>query len=187
MQVTLRKAHLLAQALIEAAHQIKAKSSERLSIYDGNAEQTLSKLSVEFEQNITVARDLITSAYSIRRALAAANARTGVDDLLVEREVCNAHEKLISAAVGSGLRMSKAQLNGEMAALLKGLENGYGNNYVTTSALTEEFKAKLAEDFQAIRRQKTRISDRLMEINMQNKIEIDSATEGRLRTLGLID
>jgi hypothetical protein len=116
--------------------------------------------------------------YEIRAKVARANAESGINDHLanvayLEKQISH-NTMLASKGAQTALRV----LNGQVKKLSEVKEDGYGYSRrdVVTSIFTEEevedFK-RTAADF---KREKQRIQDLLLELNVQTEIQLDEET-----------
>lgn len=118
MEVTLRKAHSLAEAMRSAAAKINTPTTVDVSIYD---EVEISGLLTDARSELTTsleeAEALTAEAFSIRAMIGAANAKSGIDALLTEKAAIDATEKLFTQVSASPRSASPERAVRELEAL----------------------------------------------------------------------
>jgi hypothetical protein len=176
MKLTLRKANAVQHSI-----------NEMLKSLDLNTNITLNEF-VDVKHQIQAVRDrfwahtatrnkLMLSLYEIRQKVANANAAAGINDMLAEvahlEKQIGHNTMLASKGVQTELRVLNGQLSKQAAAK----EDAYGySRAVTTSIFSEEeietFRREAAEG----KRQKQRLQDALLELNVQTEIELEEDT-----------
>lgn len=177
MKLTLRKANAVQHSI-----------NEMIKSLDLNTTVTLNEF-VDVKDQIQVVRDrfwthaatrnkLMLSLYEIRQKVANANAAAGINDMLAEV----AHlEKQIghnTALASKGAQTALIVLNGQIKKQADTKEDAYGyhRNAVVTSIFSEDevetFRREAAEG----KRQKQKLQDHLLELNVQTEIELEEGT-----------
>jgi hypothetical protein len=188
MEVTLRKASALSNALLDVARKIQASASVSLSIYDKNAPQTIERARADFIAKLARAKAAFYAAYAIRKEIGKANARTDINVLLAEREVSDAHEKLVSPFANAPVQSTLEQIDSEMSVARERVKTQhYGSEVVAVSLLNETMRDDYRRYAESLRRNKVRIADKLLEINTSTKLVLPTEIEDVLRAEGIIE
>jgi hypothetical protein len=198
MEVTLRKAAALSQALLDASRQVNLGHTITLSIYsDTTASEAVQAAQKRLLENIEKATALMNASYRIRNAVGEANESAGVNALLREKAALDAREKLLSG-IGSVDRRYGASADtladGTLQAQLDALKErsssatgGYrAETSLTVSVMGETVSAPIQEQLVAIRRRKVAIADTLLSINLGNKISLQDAEVALLEEYKLV-
>ena len=177
MKLTLRKANAVQHSI-----------NEMIKSLDLNTTVTLNEF-VEVKDQIQAVRDrfwthaatrnkLILSLYEIRQKVANANAAAGINDMLAEvahLEKQIGHNTMLA---GKGVQTALVVLNGQLKKQADTKEDAYSYSRrdVTTSIFSEAeietFRREAAEG----KRQKQKLQDELLELNVQTEIELEEGT-----------
>lgn len=195
MIVTLRKAHALSKALLEAAKKLPLERVVTISIYDETAiEDRVEAAGEVLTGHAQVARSLIAASFRIRAAIGSANQSAGVDRLLTEKAALDATEKLLSKLTESDYTVDQATDPVIAPQKLEAIKarNGAAERYgsvteeLVVKVATAELLAPITAELQAIRKRKTAIADDLLALNTATTISLDAETVGLLKTTNLI-
>jgi hypothetical protein len=116
--------------------------------------------------------------YEIRKAVARANADESINDMLAEVAMLEKEIQFNNTYATKSPRLSDAVIEGKLSKLKEGKEDtfyGRGNTVDTGIFTTEEvndFKRTVAD----LKRQKQKLQDTLLELNVQTEIELDEET-----------
>jgi hypothetical protein len=177
MKLTLRKANAVQHSI-----------NEMIKSLDLNTTVTLNEF-VDVKDQIQVVRDrfwshaatrnkLMLSLYEIRQKVANANAAAGINDMLAEvahLEKQIGHNTMLA---GKGAQTALIVLNGQIKKQADTKEDAYGYSRrdVVTSIFSEDeveaFRREAAEG----KRQKQKLQDALLELNVQTEIELEEGT-----------
>jgi hypothetical protein len=177
MKLTLRKANAIQVAINEMIKGLDLSTSVTLNEFEEVQEQ-IDAVRNRFWTHAATRNKLTMALYEIRAKVARANAESGINDHLanvayLEKQISH-NTMLASKGAQTALRV----LNGQVKKLSEIKEDGYGYSRrdVVTSIFTEEevedFK-RTAADF---KREKQRIQDLLLELNVQTEIQLDEET-----------
>jgi len=177
MKLTLRKANAIQVVINEMIKGLDLSTSVTLNEFEEVQEQ-IDAVRNRFFTHTATRNKLVMALYEIRAKVARANAESGINDHLanvayLEKQISH-NTMLASKGAQTALRV----LNGQVKKLSEVKEDGYGYSRrdVVTSIFTEEevedFK-RTAADF---KREKQRIQDLLLELNVQTEIQLDEET-----------
>lgn len=177
MKLTLRKANAVQAAINEAIKTLDLNTSATLNEFEGVQEQ-IDAVRGRFWKDAATRNKLVMALYEIRSRVATANADAGINDMLanvayLEKQI--SHNNMLAS---KGAQTAMRVLNGQVKKLSEVKEDGYGYNRrdVVTSIFTEEeiqdFKHNAAE----FKRQKQKLQDTLLELNVRTEIELREDT-----------
>jgi hypothetical protein len=177
MKLTLRKANAVQAAINEAIKGLDLSTTVTLNEFE-SVEDQISVVRDRFWTHAATRNQLTMALYEIRAKVAQANAESGINDHLanvayLEKQI--SHNTMLA---GKGAQTALRVLNGQVKKLSEVKEDGFGyrHNAVTTSIFTEEeiedFKHNAAE----FKREKQRIQDLLLELNVQTEISLNEDT-----------
>lgn len=217
MQVLLRTASTLARQCADAAQRIEIRPNTRFSVNQpGTIAERLAAAETTTQTAVQDVLELYRTRGEIRRLIGTAN-QEAVHALLVERDVLNTTEKVISDLIeqssvtsGSSLgaieRRRRAYLSDEAppartahseaeitAALevvrqrIQTVTTGTVMDYVEVPSLPETQVNQLRERLASLRRRRTALSDELAAANLKVHITLPSGVEQVLRKHQIIE
>ena len=189
MKITLRKANALQLLLNEKIAAINLPVVVSVSRYDDPCLLVISA-AASLREAVSKKKNLLGVLYSIRQASASANHRSGISDILSEV----AHIDKLSAALKplaenvqfapteEVLREAHADLKKEVAPV------GYGSrrDAFNTGFMPQKWAQSYIEEVSELRKRKQSLSDRLLELNINNEIELSDEEEQVLKAYDLI-
>ena len=187
MKVSLRKANALQSAITEASAGLDLATEIAINEF----EKPTAKIAEAKERFVSqcLTRDaLLVSVYQIRRAVAQANAKSGINDLLADVALVDKEIVFYSKLAKVGPAVETDVIVGKLGKIKSRTESDfYGReDSVRTSIFAEvevaEFKAKLA----ALKKQKVVLQDHLLELNVATEIELSEQTKEILTDAGII-
>jgi hypothetical protein len=177
MKLTLRKANAIQAAINEMIKGLDLNTSVTLNEFE-EVEDQIDAVRNRFWTHSATRNKLVMALYEIRAKVALANAASGINDHLanvayLEKQI--GHNTMLAS---KGAQTALKVLNGQVKKLSEVKEDGFGYSRrdVTTSIFADEeiedFKHNAAE----FKRQKQRIQDELLELNVQTEIQLDEET-----------
>jgi hypothetical protein len=187
MEITLRKANALQNAINDAVKALDLRYDVTLNEFEDATDQIQTARDRFFAEAET--RDkLLMSLYDIRAKVARANAESGINDMLtnvayLEKQISH-KQMLASKGVQTALRV----LNGQLNKLKEVKDDGYGYSRrdVVTTIFTEEEVEEFKRSANEFKREKQRLQDTLLELNVQTTITLDDGTENFLVKAGIL-
>ena len=178
MQITLRKANAVQLAINEALKGLDFPHSVQLNEYEDYKAQ-ISAVRSRFETSTETRAKMVGALYEIRRAVARANAEQGINDMLAEVAMFEKQIQHFNTFATKQARLSDKVIEGKLEKVRGTKEESrlYGRyDTIDTSIFTEseidDFKRTVAD----LKRQKQKLQDTLLELNVQTEIEIDEET-----------
>jgi len=199
MEVTLRKAAALSQALLEASRALPLAKSVTVSVYaDTPVADAVKEAQAKLAFNSAKVTGLIRAAFEIRGSISDQNAVNGVSKRLTEKAALDATEKLLSAAVGgakanpfddtpeASADIAQAQLDA-LRERQKNVADRYSREEsLTVGVLSGDVVGGLQDQLATIRRRKVEIADELLTLNMTKKVTLSAETVALLQEFKVI-
>lgn len=188
MKLTLRKASALQKLLQKQIAGIQLPVQASISIYEDPA-KTLEAAATLFQKNLSQVEKLTIALYELRSKAARANVEVGVSDLLTAMAHTDKQSELVTKFAGVAIRPTPEVLQARYkAAQTPRSATGYGGLVETFAVgiLTEAQVAEFANHANEYRKEKQRLSDKLLHLNVSTEIEVSATTESTLKEFGII-
>lgn len=177
MKITLRKANAVQAAINEAIKTLDLDYNVTLNEFEEVTTQIQAKRN-RFWAHSATRNKLVMALYEIRSNVARANADAGINDMLanvayLEKQI--SHNTMLA---GKGAQTALRVLNGQVKKLAEVKEDGYGYSRrdVVTSIFTEEEIEDFKRSAANFKREKQKLQDELLELNVQTEIELTEET-----------
>jgi hypothetical protein len=187
MKLTLRKANAIQSAINEAIKGLDLGTSVTLNEFE-EVEDQIRSVRNRFWTNAAARNKLTMALYEIRAKVAQANAESGINDHLanvayLEKQI--SHNTMLA---GKGAQTALRVLNGQVKKNSEAKEDIYGRSSrdVTTSIFNEEEIEDFRHNAAEFKRQKQRIQDLLLELNVQTEIELSTDTVEALTSANIL-
>ena len=190
MEITLRKSSALQNAINDAMKSIKINFTLELNEFQ-NVAAELQKANDTLMANDARRQKLLLALYNIRGLVGAANASSGIDLKLataafVDKRIAQLEdfarqEEMTDLAIVDGKLNKIRNRKDENVRSIYGREDS-----VTTSVLSQEQINQAKAEIQALKKQKQKINDELLELNVQTKIPLSDDVVSVLQAEGLI-
>ena len=187
MKVSLRKANALQAAITEALAGLDLATEVAINEFEKPTAK-IAEAKERFVSQCLIRDTLLVSVYRIRREVAQANAKSGINDLLADVALVDKEIAFYSKLAKVVPAVETDVIVGKLGKIKSRTESDYygREDSVRTSIFTEvevaEFKAKLA----ALKKQKVVLQDSLLELNVSMEIELSDQTEEILTRAGII-
>lgn len=189
MNINLRKANAIQNSINETIRGIEITTSVNINEFQDIAE-TLKSANDKLFANDSRRQKLLLALYNIRGLVGAANAQSGIDTKLatsafVDKRVAQLEELSHCKPV-----TDIAILNGRIEKIRNRKDDSrslYGRDEtVTTSVLGEEQLTQIQDEIKNLKKQKQKINDEVLELNIKTEIPLSEDVEKTLRSEGLI-
>ena len=188
MNITLRKANALQNSIQDHIKTIDVKTSISLNEFQNAAGEIACARDGVVASDVRRAK-LTRALYTIRAQVGRANAESGVADLLAEAAY-------IDKRIGHLKGLTEADAAEEVSVVERKLVKlgesdsksriyGY-NESVTTGVLTAEQVAGYKKDMLDLKKEKQKINDRVLELNIRTEVALDSDTVALLTAEQLV-
>lgn len=182
MKINLRKANAIQLAVNEAIKGLEFNATVSINEFQ-DASSEISSASAKFTRNLSRRVALLDALYEIRKAVAVANNNAGIDNRLADVARLEKDFQFYSTYAKSSAITDAAVINGRLDKIRNRKEDAYGygrGENVDTSIFTETeidgFKSVVA----AAKKQKQKLQDELLELNVRTEIEFSDATVATL-------
>lgn len=187
MKLTLRKANAIQNAINEMIKELDLSTTVTLNEFEEVSDQ-IQAVRERFWINSETRQQLTIALYEIRTKVATANANAGINDMLanvafLEKKI--SHYGMLAA---KGPQTAMRVLNGQVKKNSEAKDDAYGYSRrdVVTSIFTEEevegFRRMAADG----RREKQRLQDQLLELNVRTEIELNEDTTRFLERVDIL-
>ena len=191
MNITLRKANAVQNSINETVKNIRVELTVEINEFQ-NVEDTLSKANNELIANDGRRQNLIMALYNIRALVGTANAASGIDTALAKAAFIDKRigqlEQLANAAEITSLEVIKGKLEkirNDKSETARSRIYGYSDT-VSTSVLSKEQIAQAKTEILNLKKQKQKLNDEILELNIKTEIPLGDDTVATLRAEGLI-
>lgn len=187
MKISLRKANALQTAITETLAGLDLATEVAINEFEKPSEK-LEEAKKRFTSQCLTRDALVVTVYKIRREVANANAKSGINDLLadvalVEKEIAfySKLTKVVPALETDVIVGKLSKIKG------RGEDQFYGREDVVRTGIFSEteielFKARLV----TLKKQKVGLQDKLLELNVATEIELSDQTKEILDRVGII-
>jgi hypothetical protein len=190
MKISLRKANAIQTSINEALRAITVQTTVSI----GEFEQVDAAIHAAREKAIAADSrqiDLTTALYRIRKLVGNANANAGINDKLVDIAYITKRIEQRAAFVSASAAEANIVLNGKLDKIRNRKEDSQRSLYGLVDTVdTGVFGAeaiKLYEDAtKQFKKDKQKLNDELLELNIRTQIELDADTVATLQAEGLI-
>jgi len=187
MKLTLRKANAVQAAINEAVKALDLNYTVTLNEFEG-VEDQINAVRNRFWAQSDIRAQMLESLYEIRAKVAQANAAAGINDQLalvayLEKQI--GHKTMLAS---KGVQTTLRVLNGEIKKIASAKDEGYGYSRrdVTTTIFTEAEIETFRKDAANFKRDKQKLQDELLELNVQTEIELLEETATFLKSADIL-
>lgn len=190
MNITLRKANAIQNSINDAVKNIKFETTVELNEFQDPGVE-LTKANEELFAADSRRQKLTMALYNIRALVGTANAASGIDTALAKAAFIDKRisqlEQLSDLKPFTSLEVIKGKLE-----KIKNLKDearsriyGYGDTVSTTVVSQEQINQAKAEILN-LKKQKQKINDEVLELNIKTEIPLADDTVATLQTEGLL-
>jgi hypothetical protein len=191
MNITLRKANAVQNSINEAVKALDFDATVKVNEFQ-DAEQEISKAAAEFRTNLVRRDALIGALYEIRKSVGSANATAGIDARLADVAQLEKQIQFYTGLAGNKVRESEAVVAGRLDKIRNDKSENrrasiYGyNDTVDTTVFNREDLDGFRQRVSTAKKQKQKLQDEILELNVRTEISLSEAAEKTLRAEGLI-
>jgi hypothetical protein len=191
MNISLRKANVIQNGITEAIKKIKIEHTVELNEFQDVA-VALEKANTALMENDARRQKLLLALYNIRGLVGAANASAGIDLSLSKAAFIDKRigqlEELANATVITDLAVINGKLEkirSDKSETSRSRIYGYTDT-VSTSVLSEDQIAQAKAEINTLKRQKQKINDDVLELNIKTEIPLSADVVTTLLFEGLV-
>lgn len=177
MKVSLRKAHALSKACLEARKAMRMNTDEHISIHaDVDLAEVIAAGSKNLRKHMSLSFALVAAVYSIRNSISKENETSGINSLLTEKAALEEQEKELNLLITS-VSSNPAVLEKKreiMRARTVAADRYLVSDTIDVSFVTEELVAEGKAKLHALKKRKTEITDNLLTINMTHSVILET-------------
>jgi hypothetical protein len=190
MQITLRRASALQLAIKEKINENPLKSDVIISRFDDPG-VSFQKASFAFDNAMNLHTSLTSILYEIRKKVSHVSQAVGVADALADMACCDKFTEMCKPLVAvTHFAPDDEQLADQHDDLVNEVrpESHYSSRResINVSLILEASVEKWKADIASFKREKQRLSDKLLDINANNFIDLDTQTVETLTKYGLL-
>ncbi len=176
MQISLRKANALQVSINEALKALSFNRTVSLSEFE-DVESVILKESRKLAASVERRSNLLQALYSIRKSVSAANVNSGVDNVLADIALLEKDIVFYASLAKETERLDTNVLRGKLDKLANRKEETYyGTQTVDTSVLTENTIKVYSRLAAKAKKEKQKLQDELLEINVRTTIALSDET-----------
>lgn len=176
MQISLRKANALQVSINEALKALSFNRNVSLNEFQ-DAESVILTESQKLANSVQRRSKLLQALYSIRKSVSAANVNSGVDNVLADIALLEKDIVFYASLAKETERLDTKVLQGKLDKLANRKEEAYyGPQTVDTSVLTENAIKVYSRLATKAKKEKQKLQDELLELNVRTTITLGSET-----------
>jgi len=181
MKINLRKANAIQVAINETVKGLEFNASASINEFQ-DADKEILAASSKFSRNLVRRVSLLDALYEIRKAVASANDSAGIDGRLADVARLEKDLQFYSTYAKASVIADSAVIAGKLEKIRNRKEDAYSFRGETVD--TSIFNEKVLESFKNIvassKKQKQKLQDELLELNVRTEIEFSDATVATL-------
>jgi hypothetical protein len=190
MNITLRKANAIQNAITEAIKNIKLESRIEINEFQ-NAEKFISEANALLFANDNRRQKLLLALYNIRGLVGAANAQSGIDLSLTKAAFIEKRTAQLQEFVSNDTRIDELVISGKLEKIRNRKEESRASLYgrddtVTTSVFYQEQLDGIKVEILNLKKQKQKLNDEILELNIKTEIPLTDEVVATLQAEGLI-
>lgn len=189
MKINLRKSNVLQLAIQDALKGIKFTTDATINEFQ-DAESKISELKAKFLADNQRHTALTESLYEIRKAVGQANYSAGVAVKLADIAVCDKQIQTYTELANKAVRENAEVVEGKLNKIRNRKEDArsvyYSDSTVDTSIFSVEDIAEFRATVIRAKKEKQRLQDELLDINVRTEITLSDQVVGTLTAEGLL-
>lgn len=191
MNISLRKANTLQNSINDTVKGIDFETTVKINEFQ-DAEHEIARTAATFKTNLT-RRDALTDAlYEIRKSVSGANTQVGIDNRLADVAHLEKQIQFYNGLASNKVREDEKVVAGRLDKIKndKGESSrrsiyGYSDT-VDTTIFTQADLKEFRGVVNSAKKQKQKLQDEILELNVQTTIQLTAATETILQAEGLL-
>lgn len=191
MQINLRKANAVQAEIKKAISGVKVETNVSVDEFTQDFKAVITTAQESLVKAVRSKQLLIGSLYEIRVKVGAANAASGINEVLTQVELIDAQlavvTPLANGTLGKEFSEIEARLEKAKASPQDSLRASmYGINKVETSVVTTTVVEDSKSLIKALKREKQSLQDKLLQLNVNTLITLSEETTGVLEEEGIL-
>jgi hypothetical protein len=190
MNISLRKANAVQNSINETIRAIKIETAIEINEFQDPVFTLQTANAVLFE-NDSRRQKLLLALYNIRGLVATANAASGIDLALTKAAYIDKRVTQLDELSKLSAITSLDVIKGKLEKIRNRKEDSRASIYgrddtVSTSIVAEEQLAQVKEEIKNLKKQKQKINDEVLELNIKTEIPLPEDVVATLTAEGLI-
>lgn len=192
MQINLRKANAVQAEIKKAISGVKVEMNVSVDEFTPDYKSVITTAQDSLVKAVRRKRELIESLYEIRGKVGAANAASGINEVLTHVELIDAQLAVVTPLSNSTLgkefseieaRIEKAKASPQADSLRASM---YGINKVETSVVTPTVVEDSKSLIKVLKREKQEVQDKLLQLNVNTLITLSVSAVTLLQEEGIL-
>jgi hypothetical protein len=173
MKISLRKANVIQASINDAIKALSFETTVRINEFE-NPESKIEEARAEFDKNLDRKMDLDLVLYSIRKSVSSANHSSGIDGRLADAARIEKQIQLLTGLSKDRVRESSSVIAGKLEKIKARKDDAfYGRDAdVATSIFSKADIGRFKDSLAALRKEKQRIQDEILELNVRTEITL---------------
>jgi len=191
-KITLRKANAVQAEIRKAISASNVSDTVSITEYTTNVDGVLENAMAEFATDVTRKLALNTALFNIRKSVSRANASAGISDILADVELIDAkmavYSNVTTKSVAKSFSEITARIEKMKTTIVDASTRMYGDrfNTVDTSVVEQSTIDGAKQLVKQLKREKQTLQDKLLSLNVNTTIDIDTVDEMVLKVEGIL-
>jgi putative ubiquitin-RnfH superfamily antitoxin RatB of RatAB toxin-antitoxin module len=191
-KITLRKANAVQAEIRKAISASNVSDTVSITEYTTNVDGVLENAMAEFATDVTRKLALNTALFNIRKSVSRANASAGISDILADVELIDAkmavYSNVTTKSVAKSFSEITARIEKMKTTIVDASTRMYGDrfNTVDTSVVEQSTIDGAKQLVKQLKREKQTLQDKLLTLNVNTTIDIDTVDEMVLKVEGIL-
>ena len=191
-KITLRKANAVQAEIRKAISASNVSDTVSITEYTTNVDGVLENAMAEFATDVTRKLALNTALFNIRKSVSRANASAGISDILADVELIDAkmavYSNVTTKSVAKSFNEITARIEKMKTTIVDASTRMYGDrfNTVDTSVVEQSTIDGAKQLVKQLKREKQTLQDKLLTLNVNTTIDIDTVDEMVLKVEGIL-
>jgi hypothetical protein len=190
--INLRKANALQSEIRKAISSSGVSDTAAITEYTKDVAGGLEKAMADYATDVMRKLALNTALFNIRKSVAQANASNGISDILTDVELIDAKMAVFSAVATKPVAKTLDEINARVEKLKVTTQDAsarmYGDRFtsVETSVVEQSTIDGAKLNVKQLKREKQTLQDKLLALNVNTVIDIDTVDEMVLKIEGIL-
>jgi len=189
MNINLRKANAIQSEIRKAISSSGVGDTVAITEYTKDIAGGLEKAMADYATDVTRKVALNTALFNIRKSVAQANASNGISDILADVELVDAKITVYNAVVTKAVAKSVDEITSRIEKLKTAPAESriYGHRDTVETSVVEQSTIDGAKHIvKQLKREKQILQDKLLTLNVNTVISIDTVDEMVLKVEGIL-
>ena len=191
-KITLRKANAVQAEIRKAISASNVSDTATITEYTKGVDGVLEKAMADYATDVTRKVALNTALFKIRKSVSRANAYAGISDILADVELIDAkmavYSNVATKSVSTSFSEITARIEKMKTTVVDASTRMYGDRFssVVTSVVEQGTIDGAKQIVKQLKREKQTLQDKLLTLNVNTTIDIDTVDEMVLKVEGIL-